>query len=97
MLILVTYDVNTEDSVGRRRLRRVAQACEDYGQRVQLSVFECVVGQKELVELRHRLLKEIDEEKDSLRIYHLDEIVRSKIEHFGLKGPRNFEKDALIV
>ena len=59
MLILVTYDVSTVEKAGQRRLRRVARACEDYGVRVQKSVFECQVGQKEWVQLRARLLKEI--------------------------------------
>ncbi len=66
MLILVTYDVSTVETAGRRRLRRVAQACEDYGTRVQKSVFECQVGQKEWARLRDRLLSEIKLDEDSL-------------------------------
>jgi CRISPR-associated protein Cas2 len=65
MLILITYDVSTVEAAGRRRLRRVAQACEDYGTRVQKSVFECQVGQKEWARLRHRLLAEIKTDEDS--------------------------------
>ncbi|MEI6396252.1 MAG: CRISPR-associated endonuclease Cas2, partial [Verrucomicrobiota bacterium] len=72
MLILVTYDVSTVQKAGQRRLRRVAQACEDYGVRVQKSVFECQVGQKEWVSLRDRLLREIKTDEDSLRFYFLD-------------------------
>ncbi|MDP2182608.1 MAG: CRISPR-associated endonuclease Cas2 [Actinomycetota bacterium] len=71
MNILVTYDVNTQDKAGRRRLRRVAKACEGCGQRVQLSVFECRVDSTQLQRLVHRLTDEIDDESDSLRIYRL--------------------------
>lgn len=73
MEILVTYDVSTETAEGRRRLRRVAQACEGFGQRVQKSVFECVLNAGELERLRHRLRKEINHDEDSLRIYRLRE------------------------
>src|SRR6266702_6170516 len=84
MLILVTYDVSTVEKPGLRRLRRVAQACEDYGTRVQKSVFECQVGQKEWVLLRDRLLKEIKLDEDSLRFYFLDEKVVTQTEHHGV-------------
>lgn len=87
MLILITYDVCTIDRAGTRRLRRVAQACEDYGIRVQKSVFECQVGQREWVVLRHRLLTEIKEELDSLRFYFLDESAKNRIEHHGNAKP----------
>ena len=70
MLILVTYDVSTVEKAGQRRLRRVARACEDYGVRVQKSVFECQVGQMEWVSLRDRLLREIKADEDSLRFYY---------------------------
>lgn len=95
-LVLVTYDVNTETAEGRRRLRRVAKACEGFGQRVQKSVFECVVGEKELVLLRARLLDEIDEKADSLRIYHLDERARERTEHYGLGEPVDFEGPLVV-
>lgn len=87
MLILVTYDVSTTDKDGHRRLRRVAQACEDYGVRVQKSVFECQVGQTEWVLLRARLLREIKDAADSLRFYFLDEKAVQKIEHHGVDKP----------
>lgn len=87
MLILVTYDVSTVDTAGQRRLRRVAQACEDYGTRVQKSVFECQVGQKEWVNLRHRLLREIKEDQDSLRFYFLDAEAVQRTEHHGVAKP----------
>ncbi len=73
MEILVTYDVNTETAAGKRRLRRVAKVCEKFGQRVQLSVFECVVAAAELAQLTHALAGEIDAELDTLRIYRLQE------------------------
>jgi len=85
MLILVTYDVSTVEKAGQRRLRRVAQACEDYGVRVQKSVFECQVGQMEWVSLRDRLLREIKHDEDSLRFYFLDEDAVNKIETIGIK------------
>lgn len=87
MFIVVTYDVATGDKAGTRRLRRVAQACEDYGVRVQKSVFECQVGQTEWVQLRSRLLREIDAAKDSLRFYFLDEKAVQKTEHHGVNKP----------
>ena len=87
MFIVVTYDVATADNAGLRRLRRVAQACEDYGTRVQKSVFECQVGQTEWVRLRTRLLREIDAAKDSLRFYFLDEKAVQKTEHHGVNKP----------
>ena len=87
MLILVTYDVSTVEKEGRRRLRRVAQACKDYGTRVQKSVFECQVGQSEWVKLRDRLLREINVEEDSLRFYYLDEKAVQRVEHHGTVKP----------
>ena len=89
MLVLVTYDVNTMDKAGRKRLRRVAKACLDFGQRVQYSVFECVVGDKEWVVLKSRLLEEIDPKWDSLRFYFLDKAAVDRVEHFGAKEPRD--------
>lgn len=85
MLMLVTYDVNTEDASGRRRLRRVARACLDLGQRVQNSVFECEVDSAQWAHLRARLLDEIDETKDSLRFYRLGADGKRRIEHVGAK------------
>lgn len=73
MWVIATYDVSTETKSGRRRLQRVAQACKDYGQRVQKSVFECSVTQAQFEAMRRKLLKEINPEKDSLRFYRLQE------------------------
>ena len=96
MLILVTYDVSTVEKAGLRRLRRVAQACEDYGVRVQTSVFECQVGQTEWVQLRDRLLREIKEDKDSLRFYFLDETAKLKIEHHGVDKPMDLTEPLIL-
>lgn len=96
MLILVTYDVSTLEKVGQRRLRRVAQACEDYGVRVQKSVFECQVGQKEWVLLRERLLGEIRVDEDSLRFYFLDEKAVQRIEHHGVGKPMDLTEPLIL-
>lgn len=96
MLILVTYDVATVETAGRRRLRRVAQACEDYGVRVQKSVFECQVGQKEWVVLRDRLLTEIKADEDSLRFYFLDEKAVQRTEHHGVDKPLNLSEPLIL-
>jgi CRISPR-associated protein Cas2 len=96
MLILVTYDVSTVEKAGQRRLRRVAQACEDYGVRVQKSVFECQVGQKEWVMLRQRLLDEIQDDEDSLRFYFLDETAKTKIEHHGVAKPIDLTEPLIL-
>lgn len=85
MLILITYDVNTESSGGKSRLRRVAKLCENYGQRVQNSVFECLLDPAQLLFVKEKLLKIIDEKQDSLRIYHLGDKYDRKIENFGAK------------
>ena len=85
MLMLVTYDVSTEDPAGRRRLRRVGRACLDFGQRVQNSVFECEVDPAQWAGLRARLLAEIDPARDSLRFYRLGADGRRRVEHVGAK------------
>lgn len=84
-MVLITYDVSTESDGGKRRLRRVARACKDYGQRVQYSVFECELEPAQWVKLRARLLKEIDREKDSLRFYQLGANWKPRVEHVGAK------------
>ena len=96
MLILVTYDVSTIEKPGRRRLRRVAGACEDYGTRVQKSVFECQVGQTEWVQLRARLLREVKADEDSLRFYFLDETAKKKIEHHGVDKPVDLTEPLIL-
>ena len=83
--MLVTYDVATSDAAGRRRLRRVARLCRDFGQRVQYSVFECQVDPAQWAALRSRLVDEIDQTTDSLRFYRLGANWRSRVEHVGSK------------
>ena len=85
MMVLITYDVSTETNGGKRRLRRVARACRDFGQRVQYSVFECEVEPAQWVALRARLLKEIDASCDSLRFYQLGANWKPRVEHVGAK------------
>lgn len=86
MLVLITYDVNTEDGAGKKRLRKVAKACTNYGQRVQNSVFECILDASQALALKHSLLAMIDADKDSLRFYYLGNRYESKVEHFGAKN-----------
>lgn len=95
MDVLVAYDVNTEAKEGRRRLRKVATVCKDFGQRVQYSVFECRVNQAQLESLRAKLLAIIAEEEDSLRIYHLHPPREKNIESYGQDGYISYE-DPLI-
>ncbi|MGE5560660.1 MAG: CRISPR-associated endonuclease Cas2 [Chloroflexota bacterium] len=85
MMVLVTYDVDTTDQAGRRRLHRVAKVCDSVGQRVQKSVFECVVDAAQFVEFKQRLCRIIDEEKDSLRFYFLGNNWQRRVEHVGAK------------
>ena len=85
MLVLITYDVNTEDGAGKKRLRRVAKECVNYGQRVQNSVFECDLDAAMFVTVKNKLVKIIDPSKDSLRMYNLGNNYRPKIMHFGVK------------
>ena len=96
MLILITYDVSTVEKAGQRRLRRVAQACKDYGVRVQKSVFECQVGQAEWAALRDRLLREIKPEEDSLRFYFLDAKAVQRIEHHGTAKPLDLNEPLIV-
>ena len=85
MLVLITYDVNTEDTAGKRRLRQIAKQCTNYGQRVQNSVFECRLDASQNKMLQAKLLSIMDKEKDSLRFYYLGNNFRNKIDHFGCK------------
>lgn len=85
MFVLISYDVSTKDQEGEKRLRRVAKACKDYGQRVQYSVFECIVDPAQWAFLKQRLVDEIDLEKDSLRFYYLGSNWRRRVEHIGAK------------
>lgn len=98
MFLVITYDVSTkEERAGARRLRRVAKACTSFGVRVQKSVFEMQLGQKEWVELKSRLLAEIDVTQDSLRVYFIDQTGKDKIEHYGNQAPVNVVEDTLTL
>ena len=85
MLVLITYDVNTETPAGRKRLRKVAKRCVDHGQRVQNSVFECLLDTAQCRALQHKLVQIMDQDRDSLRFYYLGKKYENKIEHFGCK------------
>jgi CRISPR-associated protein Cas2 len=85
MMVLITYDVNTETAAGRKRLRQIAKTCVNYGQRVQNSVFECVLDAAQCKQLQQKLLGMMDEQADSLRFYYLGNKYQTKIEHFGAK------------
>lgn len=96
MLVLITYDVNTESKAGKTRLRKVAKQCVNYGQRVQNSVFECVLDNTQFSVVKHILEKIIDVEKDSLRFYVLGNNYKNKVIHIGAK--ESFDvMDTLIV
>jgi len=96
MLVLVSYDVSTIDKAGRTRLRRVAKMCQNYGQRVQLSVFECIIDPAQWTLLKKKLVDIINPEEDSLRFYFLGSNWRGKIEHIGIKGGFDQEGPLLV-
>lgn len=96
MLVLVTYDVNTEKAEGRKRLRRIAKACLNYGQRVQKSVFECVVDPAQWATFKQQLIDEMSAEEDSLRFYFLGSNWQHRVEHVGAK-PSYDPEGPLIV
>jgi CRISPR-associated protein Cas2 len=91
MMVLITYDVNTTSEAGKRRLRIVGKQCQNYGQRVQNSVFECLVDAAQMKQLKHRLTGMIDPEKDSLRFYYLGDEWRNRVEHEGAKASIDLE------
>ncbi|MDY4182099.1 CRISPR-associated endonuclease Cas2 [Pseudoflavonifractor sp. HCP28S3_F10] len=95
MLVLITYDVNTEDAAGRKRLRQIAKQCVNYGQRVQNSVFECVVDEAQAKMLQHKLCAIMDEKRDSLRFYYLGNHYQTKVEHFGAKAA--YEAEGVLI
>lgn len=96
MLVLITYDVNTESTEGKARLRKVAKQCVNYGRRVQNSVFECIVDNAQCVLLKAKLLELIDESVDSLRFYYLGNKYKTKVETFGVERGRAVD-DVLIL
>jgi CRISPR-associated protein Cas2 len=91
MMVLITYDVNTESEGGKRRLRKVAKKCQDYGQRVQNSVFECIIDAARMKQLQAALEKIIDPEVDSLRYYYLGNEWHNRVEHVGAKPGLDLE------
>jgi len=95
LLVVVSYDVNTEDAAGRRRLRKVAKECVNYGQRVQSSVFECILDATEYRIFTHKLEQLIDKEKDSLRFYNLGNNWKTRVNHIGIK--EGYDIDGLLV
>ena len=96
MLVLITYDVNTQTPIGRKRLRQVAKQCVNYGQRVQNSVFECILDAAKCREVQHKLEQIIDKDKDSLRFYYLGNNYKSKVVHIGAKESFDVEGTLII-
>lgn len=96
MFVLVSYDVATQDTGGQRRLRRVAKACQNFGQRVQYSVFECLVDPAQWAMLRQKLIDIIDPEQDSLRFYYLGANWRRRVEHVGAKETPDQEGPLIV-
>lgn len=98
MFLLITYDVSTIDlKAGARRLRRVAKVCTSFGIRVQKSVFEMQLGKPQWVALKARLLSEIDPDKDSLRVYFIEQDAKKRIEHYGVARPVDVVEDTLVL
>jgi CRISPR-associated protein Cas2 len=96
MLVLVSYDVQTSTKAGKRRLRRVAEICVDYGQRVQFSVFECIIDPAQWVVLKNLLIDEIDQKTDSLRFYFLGANWKHRVEHVGAKEVVDLEGPLVV-
>ena len=96
VLIVITYDVSTVDAAGRKRLAQVAKKCQDFGQRVQNSVFECVVDTTQFRRLKHDLVGLIDTQKDSLRFYNLGDKYHRQVEHVGIKGSYDIEGPLIL-
>ena len=96
MLVLITYDVNTETAEGKRRLNRVAKQCKNFGHRVQNSVFECVMDAAKCREVQNILVKIIDPERDSLRFYFLGNNYKGKVEHIGIKPSIDMDRPLIL-
>lgn len=96
MLVLITYDVSTQSAAGKARLRKVAKECVNYGQRVQNSVFECILDASQLLLLKDCLVSLINEKEDSLRFYYLGNNYKTKVEHFGIKTSYDTEGVLMI-
>jgi len=96
MLVLVTYDVRTENKEGQRRLREVAKVCENYGQRVQYSVFECLVDPEQWIRIKQLLTDRIKQDEDSLRFYFLGKNWKLRVEHVGVKNAYDPEGPLMV-
>jgi CRISPR-associated protein Cas2 len=96
MMVLITYDVNTETSAGRKRLRKIAKQCQNYGQRVQNSVFECLLDSAKFKQLQYKLENIYDPEKDSIRYYFLGNNWKSRVEHIGAKVSIDLEGPLIV-
>ncbi|UAC49487.1 CRISPR-associated endonuclease Cas2 [Bacillus aquiflavi] len=96
MLVLITYDVSTVSTAGKKRLRKVSKVCQNYGQRVQNSVFECIVDETQFATLKIKLTNIIDEEQDSLRFYQLGNNYKNKVEHIGVKESIDLEEPLIF-
>lgn len=94
--MLISYDVSTETPAGRRRLRKVAQVCQDFGQRVQKSVFECSVNEEQFEEVVRRLLDIINKAEDSLRVYRLTEPKDKHVQVYGVDGTVDFDEPLIL-
>jgi CRISPR-associated protein Cas2 len=94
--VLISYDVSTETADGRRRLRKIAQICQDFGQRVQKSVFECSVSEAQFEEVIRRLLDIIEKTEDSLRVYRLTEPRERHVQVYGLDGKVDFDEPLIL-
>jgi len=97
MMVLITYDIAFDNEDGKKRLRQIAKACQDYGVRVQYSVFECELEPEQWVNLKAKLLEIFNKETDSLRFYRLGANWRHKVEHHGVKKSLDIFKDNLII
>lgn len=96
MLILITYDVDTINNGGKKRLRQVAKACLNHGQRVQNSVFECLMNEAQIISLKHILEEIIDKKNDSIRFYYLGNKWKGKVEYIGVKTSFDMESEIII-
>lgn len=95
MMVLITYDVNVTTALGKKRLRHVAKQCQNFGQRVQNSVFECLVDPTQFTDLRHRLESIVDPETDSLRYYFLGANWKRRVEHYGVK--ETYDPEGILI
>ena len=95
MMVLITYDVCTTNADGRKRLRKIAKECVNYGQRVQNSVFECILDAAQCRQLQHKLVNLMDQEQDSIRFYYLGNKYQTKVEHFGVK--QSYDAEGILM